>query len=113
MTSKFKDFGSLSTDKEAKPPISFKLYDEEFHCVPEIQGKVLLDLVADASSQDPIKNAALIDDFFGHVLTDESLDRFNALLTSKEKIVSVNALGEITAWLVEQYSSRPEEQPEV
>jgi hypothetical protein len=38
----------------------------------------------------------------------ESFTRFNELLESEDKIVPVETIGEITAWLVEQYSDRPE-----
>jgi len=109
---RFKDFGQGKTD-EKKEAVSFKLHGEEFTCVPEIQGKLLLDLVADSSSDDPAKSAAVIDKFFSQVLTDESYERFEALLGDKNRIVTVETLADITGWLVEEYSQRPEEQPEV
>lgn len=108
--SKFKDFGTPKS--EVVDPISFKLYDEEFHCMPSVQGRVLLSMVSDSQSTDPSVIAGITDKFFGYVLTDESLERFNKLTTDKDKIVSVETLGEIVGWLVEQYSDRPEEQPE-
>jgi hypothetical protein len=103
MTSRFKDFGS--TDIVAEP-LSFKLYDEEFHCKTSLQGKVLLDMVAAASSEDAGDAANLVTGFFAKALMPESYERFNALLES-DKIVTVESLGEITSWLVEQYSGRP------
>lgn len=107
---RFKDFGSgLVEDAE---PISFKLYGEEFHCVPQVQGKLLLDLVSDSSSEDPAKSSAVVTKFFGYVLTEESLERFDKLTLDKDKIVSVETLAEITAWLVEEYTNRPNQQPE-
>jgi hypothetical protein len=45
-TGRFKDFG---TGPQNSAPLSFKLYDEEFHCNPALQGKVLLDMVNTAS----------------------------------------------------------------
>jgi len=108
---KFKDFGSGSSDI-VRDPISFKLYDEEFHCVSALQGKTLLSFVADSNSEDPVKQAKTIEKFFDYVLTDESVERFNALQETKDKIVSVDTLGEIIGWVVEQYTDRPEEQPE-
>lgn len=107
---KFKDFGTGDFDPNAEP-IVFKLFDEEFHCIPEIQGKALLELIADSGSDDPVRNAEVSDKFFAQVLKQESLERFNAVLTSSDKIVSVETLGEITAWLVEQYSDRPTQRP--
>lgn len=106
-----KDFGSdFIGDKEAP---KFKLHGEEFECVKAVQGKVLLNMTSLVNSEDPGEQAAMINNFFGYVLTDESHERFNELLESKDKIVPVEALGEIVAWITEQLTSRPEEQPEV
>ncbi len=54
----------------------------------------------------------MITDFFNYVLTDESYVRFDALLESKDRIVPVEALGEIVGWITEQLTARPEAQPE-
>lgn len=108
---KFRDFGTPKG--EAKEAISFKLFDEDFNCNPSVQGRVLLSIVADTSSEDPGTVAMVTDKFFSYALTKESLERFNKLTTSPETIVTVETLGEIVAWLVEQYSDRPEEQPGV
>ena len=107
MTSRFKDFGSADVVAE---PLSFKLYDEDFNCKTSLQGKVLLDMVAAASSDDAGDAANLVTGFFAKALTPESYARFNILLES-DKIVTVETLGEITSWLVEQYSGRPVEGP--
>lgn len=108
---KFKDFGAPSV--EGSEPITFKLHDEEFHCVKALPGKVLLDMVARSSSENTADQASMINDFFTHVLVDESYERFNSLIVDKERIVSAETLGEITGWLVEQYGDRPNPQPEV
>lgn len=108
---KFRDFGAPQV--EAKETISFKLFDEEFVCNPSVQGRVLLSIVADTASDDPGTIAMVTDKFFSYALTKESLERFNKLTTSADTIVTVETLGEIVAWLIEQYSDRPEEQPEV
>jgi len=112
MTNRFKDFGSGIGD-EAREPLSFKLHGEEFNCIPEVQGKTMLNLISDASSNDPAKSAELINTFFKKVLVEESFERFNALCEHPEKIVTVDTLADITSWLVEEYSGRPEEQPTV
>lgn len=110
MTMRFKDFGSgQNTSQE---PVKFKLHNEEFSCKSAVQGRVMLDLVSRTSDNDPAVVAAVLDDFFLTVLEPESLERFNNLLNDKEKIVSIETLGEITSWLVEQYSERPLQQPE-
>jgi hypothetical protein len=108
---KFKDFGAPTV--EGGEPISFKLFDEEFHCVPALPGKVILGIVAKSSSNNPSDQAAIIDDFFSKALVNESLERFNALIEDKDKAISAETLGEITGWLVEQYADRPNPQPEV
>jgi hypothetical protein len=110
MTTRFKDFGAGT--QEDNEPVSFKLYGEDFECYPQVQGKLLLDLVADSSSNDPGKQSAIVTKFFEFVLKPESLDRFNALVSDPERIVSVETLAEITAWLVEEYTNRPNQQPE-
>lgn len=107
---RFKDFGSGSSEEKA--PISFKIYEEEFHCVTSIQGKTLLDLVKRSQSEDPIEAAMVMNEFFDKVLLDESLERFNALTQDKDRVVSVQTLGEIVAWLISEYTDRPEAQPE-
>lgn len=108
---RFKDFGSGSEGDSPEAP-TFKIHGEEFTCVPTIQGKVLLGLVADSASDDPLVQASIVEDFFSNVLTDESLERFNALTLDKDRIVSVETLGEIVGWLMSEYTARPEAQPE-
>ncbi|NBU22559.1 MAG: hypothetical protein EBS38_01380 [Actinobacteria bacterium] len=108
---KFRDFGAPAL--EGADPISFKLFDEEFNCVPALPGKVLLDIVAKSASADVVEQASMITEFFGSVLTAESLIRFNTLIVDKDRIVTTDTLGEITGWLIEQYADRPEAQPEV
>ncbi len=105
---RFKDFGG-STESVLEP-VTFKLHGEEFTCVKELQGKILLDLVADSSNEEPAKVAATMNKFFKTVLLDESYERFDALLNDKEKIVPVDVLAEITTWLIEEYSDRPKAQ---
>jgi hypothetical protein len=109
---KFKDFGNMgNTDRV---PISFKLYDEEFHCRPALQGKMLLDLISRSTDpNDPAAAAKVVTDFFKQVLVQESYDRFEILTNDPEKIVDVEGLGEIVNWLVEQYAERPTTRSEV
>lgn len=103
---RFKDFGS-GTDLTSKEAPVFKLHGEEFTCKPAIQGKILLTLAANSAGEDASKAAAVIDDFFGYVLTEESSKRFQTLLVDPDRIVSVETLSEIVAWLVEEYTARP------
>lgn len=112
MSSRYKDFGSGS-DISDKERIVFKIHGEEFTCIPVIQGKVLMDLVSRSQSEDPTEALAVLNTFFSKVLDDESLERFNALLEDKNRIVTMETLGEIISWLIEEYSGRPNQQPEV
>ncbi len=109
MTNRFKDFGGEIVEKT---PLSFKIHGEEFHCRPAIQGRTLLNIVANSDESDGAAVARTINEFFEKTLLPESLEKFNNLLNDPEKIVTVDTLGEITAWLVEEYSSRPTQQPE-
>ena len=107
-TRRFKDFGTGSQrDAGAEPPV-FKIHDEEFTCVPQIQGKFLLDIVKMSSNADAGDTARMISDFFEGVLEDESYARFSALLVDKHRVVSVETLSEIVGWLIEEYANRPE-----
>ncbi len=107
---RFKDFGTGSTYQTE--PIVFKLHGEEFECRPSLQGKTLLSLIADSSSEDPTVSTQVVLSFFAQALKPESKVRFDALLDDPDRIVSVETLGDITGWLIEEYSNRPEEQPE-
>lgn len=113
MTARFKDFGKGNNKNVSDQPLTFKLYDEEFHCYPRMQGKTLLEFVEMANSENASETAKVTRVFFKKVLKEESYTRFDALLDDPEKIVSVETLAEITGWLLEQYGDRPEEQPEV
>lgn len=106
---KFRDFGSGVPDG-VQEDISFKLYDETFQCLPRIQGKVILDIVKSSGSSNPGESASIITDFFKLVLTEESYTRFDSLISSKDKFVEIEKLGEITGWLIEEYTARPKEE---
>lgn len=110
---RFKDFGNGTA--EDIEPLSFKIYDEEFHCVKQVQGKILMELVSTATgadANDASNSLTVVEKFFATVLLDESYERFEKLLVDKERIVTVETLGEITGWLIEEYTSRPNQQPE-
>lgn len=110
MANRFKDFGGKYDPTEAEP-LSFKLYGEDFECNPNLQGKVLLDIVANSDEDSPSAVAHTMSTFFERALKPESYARFNALLEDPNRIVTVETLGEITAWLVEEYTARPTEEP--
>lgn len=108
MTNKarFKDFGSSPVATES---LSFKIYGEVFECKPAVQGVVILNAAKMANTSDENMNTVLdtIDYFFSETLLPESLKRFNEMLKDPEKVVSVETLSEIIAWLMGEYSNRP------
>jgi hypothetical protein len=109
MTTRFKDFGASDSNKE---PLAFKLHGEDFNCYPDVQGKFFLQLIAESNSDDPTVASESVTKFFNRILYPESAIRFNALLEDPERIVKVETLTEIAGWLMEEYSDRPETQPE-
>lgn len=111
--SRFKDFGTGKYNPEEAEKLSFKLYEEEFHCTRAVQGKFLIELIAGASdTENSNRNLEIISEFFENVLEEESNERFQALLKDKQKIVTVETLSEIVAWLMSEYTGRPNQQPE-
>lgn len=108
---KFKDFGS-GPDLTNVEPITFSLHGETFECLKAVPGKVLLDLVAKSRSQDAADAAETVTSFFSKVLTEDSYKRFDALIGDPNRIVTVETIGEITGWVIEQLGDRPEELPE-
>lgn len=104
-TARFKDFGSGGENNST--PLSFKLHGEEFNCYTNIQGKTLLNMVSQSMQSDTAMAVEVINTFFDKTLQPESKERFDKLINDPEKIVTVETLGEIVSWLVEQYSSRP------
>jgi hypothetical protein len=111
MSNRFKDFGSGA--EISKEPLSFRIYGEDFECYPSLQGKVLLDIVANADSNDGAGMAKTISEFLEAAVKPESKNRLDDLMNDPERIVDVETLSEIMAWLVEQYSARPTQQPEL
>ena len=110
---KFKDFGSSNSSADAEP-ISFKLAGEDFHCRPQIPGKVMLDLASKTGDEEnPTQSARMIDEFFRIALLPESHERFTALTLDPDRIITMEQLMEIVSWLVEVYAERPTSRPEV
>ncbi len=107
-TKRFKDFGTPNkvTDYE---PLGFSLAGEDFECKPAIQGKVLLDFIADADSNDGGRAAEGMRRFFVSVMPEEESKRFYKLIEDSEYIFDMEELSGIAAWLVEEYSQRPKE----
>ncbi len=103
---RFKDFGAPNA-AEGKEPISFKLHGEDFYCVSAIPGKVLLKFAAASADDDGAASAQAMESFFEKVMLPESYERFVSLAEDTERVVSVETLGEIVEWLVEELTNRP------
>jgi hypothetical protein len=106
---RFKDFGA-PFDSEHAEKIVFKIYDEEFECYPQMQGKILLEFVKKSASEDTVDSVEAIESFFGKVLLPESAERFDALARDPNRVVSVSTLAQIVSWVMEEYSDRPLEE---
>ena len=110
MTTRRRDFGRTKTIDEFEP-VEFVLNDETFHCKPAVQGGVLLKFVARADSESSGAAAEAIYEFFEKVMEPSEYLRFMEVLEDPKVIIEMDTIGEVATWLVEQYATRPTEQP--
>lgn len=110
MTKRHKDFGKTKTIDDYEP-LSFTLEDQEFTCRRAINGASLLKFVADADSQEGGRSAMALLDFFDQALEELDAKRFRRLVDDPDILLEIATIGEIAAWLVEQYTGRPTEEP--
>ena len=92
---------------EELDPITFDIYGEEFTARPEVQGVHLLRFSQKISSEDQSAVSEALLDFFRVSLVGESYDRMVDLWEDPDRIVSIEVLSDIVAFLVEEYTSRP------
>ncbi len=93
-------------------PLSFDLGGEEFTCYPEVQGKMILDIIRTAANEnDPdargMMMAVGVLDFFEKVMDASEFERFTKLMEDPKRIVPMDTLSEIMSWLIEEYTDRP------
>jgi hypothetical protein len=107
-----KDFsgGKKITDFE---PLTFTLNKKKFTAKPAIQGSVLLEFVASADSDSGGAAATALYSFFEDVMEPDEYKRFMDVLKDPKVIIDMGLIGEIASWLVEEYATRPTEQPEL
>jgi hypothetical protein len=110
--SRFKDFGSPNEGLKTEPLV-FKLYGEEFSCIPVLPGKTLLEFAEASDSENGSESAKAIISFFRKVLVSESWERFEILAEDPNRIVTVETLADIIGWIVEAYADRPTQGSEV
>jgi len=72
----------------------------------------MLELISKSDDSKPAETAQMVFNFFERVLQAEDNTRFQALIDSADTIVKMETLGDIVAWLVEEYSNRPMPGPE-
>jgi hypothetical protein len=106
MSKRHKDFGAVATTADYEP-LSFTLDGEEYWCKPAINGAVLLRFVREADSDSGGQSAGALLGLFEKVLLPEDNEKFAKVIDDPEKIIDINILGEIAAWVVEQYTQRP------
>lgn len=96
-------------------PLNFELNGHEFSCYPAIQGSVLLEFVRDAAAADSGggDSAKALYNFLSSAMPEAEYNKLQDVLHDKETIIEVELIGEIVSWLVEEYSARPTQQPEV
>lgn len=92
-------------------PLSFELNDAKFNCKPAIQGSVLLEFVRDADGDSGGDSAKALYSFLSDSMEKEEYDRLQAVLHDPDVIIDIELIGEIVAWLVEEYSARPTTPP--
>jgi hypothetical protein len=93
-------------------PLTFDLGGEEFTCHPEVQGKMILDIIRTAANEDDpdargMMMAVGVLDFFEKVMDAEEYARFEALMKDPKRIVPMDTLSDIMSWLIEEYTDRP------
>ena len=99
---------------EDSEPLTFDLGGEEFTCFPEVQGKMILDIIRTAASEGDADQRGMmmavgVLDFFEKVMDASEYERFNKLMEDPKRIVPMDTLSEIMSWLIEEYTDRPTE----
>lgn len=100
-----RSFGSQSV--EDIEPLDFSLHGETFNCRPRLQGAVILDFLSSGQDDSGAGTAAQILGIFPSALYPEDNARFEALIRDPDRIVELETLSEIVAFLIEAYTSRP------
>lgn len=103
------------------PPIEFTLsgrrttephdeWEETFAILPAVPHAALSALTSLVTTDNRGRaraNASAINAFFTQTLTNESADRYMALVNDNDRIVTTNMLADVINWIVEETSARP------
>jgi hypothetical protein len=98
-------------DEPLLDPPTFKLFGRTWHCVPEYDGKQLLDMVAAIDGESPREQALAITRFYQHVICKDERTDFLTELDDPDKPIALAKLVKIVGVLTEQYVDRPTQQP--
>lgn len=106
MTTRRKTFRGGKKIEEFEP-IEFELNEQTFRCKPALQGAVLLEFVSRADSNDGAAAAGALYSFFEDVMETDEYARFREYLRNPDVIIEMDTIGDIAAWLIEEYTARP------
>lgn len=106
-TRKIKSFSR----KETTPvePIPFEIEGEEFEAYGQVPGAVLMDFIAESTQDDGGATARAIMGYLKSSMNAENYKRFDKLTRDPEKVIELQTLADIVAYLVEERTSRPTE----
>jgi hypothetical protein len=105
---KVKSFTSTEP-KTVEEPIPFELEGETFEAYAQVPGAVLLDFIAASSQEDSNGTAGAILGYLKSSMDRENFKRFDKLTRDPEKIIQLQVLADIVAYLIEERTSRPTE----
>jgi len=103
---KIKSFTS-TTEKTVVEPIPFELEGETFEAYGQVPGAVLLDFIAASTAEDNSGTAGAIQGYLKSSLPKDEYKRFDKLTRDPEKVIELQVLADIVAYLIEERSSRP------
>jgi hypothetical protein len=100
----------VTFDLSGGPPLSAEEWEETFTCLPVAPAGVLDDFVNIVSIDargNRVYDAPSLLNFLKGVLVDEDVDRLNALVHDKRRVVELATLGEVVMWLSQELLGRP------
>lgn len=105
---KVKSFTSKAEKVEVEP-IPFELEGETFEAYGQVPGAVLLDFIDASSREDSSGTAGAILGYLKSSMNAENFKRFDKLTRDPEKVIQLQVLADIVAYLIEERTSRPTE----
>lgn len=99
---RFKDF-SISWE-----PVTFKMEDDTFECLPEIPLDAVIEMATLASGTDRAQQMRQVFDFFDGIMTPESAAKLRER-SAKGSLqpIGMRLITQVIPWLMEVYGMRP------